>query len=428
MKKNLLLLTIFIFSILSNIIAQKCLTEGIKFENQKQIDDFSINYPGCNEIIGDILIESDNSETIINLDSLSQITNIGGYLKIRKNGFLENLNGLQNVNFIGGNLDITLNNSLTNLKGLENLSSINGYLKISYNTSLTNLNGLDNITSVNNSLSIRSNNSLLSFKGLEKLESINGNLGIISNGMIQNLNGINNLISIGKSLSISNNDLLTSLKGLENLTSIGGGVDIYGNHSLVELTELEHIISENDIEKISKNDIEAEISYRNNALKETVISTNNSRVKSKYKFWITSFDKSTDINGYLIEVKDSAIVLSNSMNKSESNIWSKSLKVKNIKTIKYRKNGRIGKGLLIGALTGFATGASIGYIVGKSNGNELTQTIFPPVLFAVGYGSSGAIAEALIGVMIGSAKIKIPINGNNNTFKMQKIKLQRLKV
>lgn len=57
--------------------SQPCLPEGITFTTQEQIDNFQSNYPGCTDIMGTVLIEGNN---ITNLDGLSVITSVGGYL------------------------------------------------------------------------------------------------------------------------------------------------------------------------------------------------------------------------------------------------------------------------------------------------------------------------------------------------------------
>ena len=97
MKNNFLLLTILFLAPLSKTTAQECLPDGIKFISQAQIDSFPINHPGCVQILGDVSIKVNPSETITNLDGLSQITSIGGYLNVSRNSYLKNLNGLNNL-------------------------------------------------------------------------------------------------------------------------------------------------------------------------------------------------------------------------------------------------------------------------------------------------------------------------------------------
>lgn len=59
------------------IYSCSCLPEGITFTTQAQIDSFQINYPGCTEILGTVVIEG---PSIINLDGLNVLTAVGGFL------------------------------------------------------------------------------------------------------------------------------------------------------------------------------------------------------------------------------------------------------------------------------------------------------------------------------------------------------------
>ena len=54
-----------------------CLPEGITFTTQEQIDNFQVNYPGCTEIEGDVII---SGEDINNLEGLNVVTDVGGFL------------------------------------------------------------------------------------------------------------------------------------------------------------------------------------------------------------------------------------------------------------------------------------------------------------------------------------------------------------
>ena len=83
-------------------IGQGCLPEGITFTTQEEIDSFQVNYPGCTEIEGGVIINSYSG--ITNLEGLSVINAIGGDLKILRNLELISLTGLENLYFIAGNL------------------------------------------------------------------------------------------------------------------------------------------------------------------------------------------------------------------------------------------------------------------------------------------------------------------------------------
>jgi hypothetical protein len=198
MKKIILLLAAITIGY-ANTNAQSCLSEGITFTKQAQIDNFQTNYPGCTEIEGDVTI---SGLGIRNLMGLSVLTSIGGHLSIGGSSALASIGGGL---FIGGP-DDQGNPSLTSLMGLENLASIGGSLSIMGNSTLTSLAGLDNLASIGGGIFIgnryQANPSLTSLTGLE------------------------NLTSIGGYLRIRNNHALTSLTGLENLTSIGGYLNI----------------------------------------------------------------------------------------------------------------------------------------------------------------------------------------------------------
>src|SRR5690606_34942976 len=62
------------------------------------------------------------------------------------------------------------NPNLTNLDGLSNLTSVGGYLFIDSNSNLTNLDGLSNLTSVGADLVIQSNSSLTDISGLQNID------------------------------------------------------------------------------------------------------------------------------------------------------------------------------------------------------------------------------------------------------------------
>ncbi len=120
---------------------------NITFSTQGQIDDFALDYPDCTEILGNICISEQSPGSITNLNGLSQITTVGGGLKISDNNTLTNLSGLNNITSIGDSLMITNNSNLTDLSGMENLnpSSIS-YLTIMNNTLLSACN-IENICS-----------------------------------------------------------------------------------------------------------------------------------------------------------------------------------------------------------------------------------------------------------------------------------------
>ena len=178
-------LTLILISFFLSAWAQ-CPQGDITFYSQGQVDNFVVSYPNCTEIAGDVIIGTNTTTNIVNLNGLSQITTIGGRLFIRHNIELTDLAGLNNLTSIGESVWIQANPALTSLIGLNNLASVNGYLHIESNGGLTNLTGLNNLISV-------------------------GRLYIESNSGLINLTGLNNLTTIGGDFLIERNTSLTSL-------------------------------------------------------------------------------------------------------------------------------------------------------------------------------------------------------------------------
>ncbi len=277
MKINIPIHIFLILSFSFTVSAQDCLPKGITFSTQKQIDNFSTNYPDCTKIKGDVRIEERNPKSINNLNGLFQITSIEGNLKVSVNTDLTSLKGLNNLTSIGGQLGIWGNTSLENLSDLENLNTINGHLTISKNTSLinlsglnnltfiggllrikendslTNLDGLNNLTSIEKDLWVGNNNNLKDLTGLENVTTIKANLLISLNKSLVNVDGLNNLTTIGGSMKIWENPSLTSLSGLDNVTSIKGNTNVYDNASLTNQKKLEKLslVSEQKLESVS---------------------------------------------------------------------------------------------------------------------------------------------------------------------------------
>lgn len=224
-----------------------CLANGIAFTTQDEIDRFKENYPYCNEIMGDVTI---NSKEIENVQGLIGLTSIGGNLKIGSypgggNPLLKNLTGLNNVTSIGGNVEIINNKSLSILTGLYKLETIGGNLWIKNNPRLTSLLSFYNLTSIGGTFKISNNDLLKSLKGLDNLATVGG-LNLYGNDKLKDLSGLEKLTSIEEHLQICGNEELISFTGLENLTSLEGDliIGMYpfgGNSSLTDLTALYNI-------------------------------------------------------------------------------------------------------------------------------------------------------------------------------------------
>lgn len=261
-------------------LAQSCLPDGITFTTQQQIEDFATDYPGCTEIIGNVVIghldgviftditslsglsqltsvnrlSISKNNALTNLEGLENITSInGGSLYIWNNNALTNLSDLGSLNFIYGILSIRANNVLSSLAGLENLTSVSG-LEIWENHMLSNLTNLNNINTIG-TLTIEDNNSLTSLAGLENLTTIGNFVTISKNNTLSNLSGLDKLSSVGGSLTISQNNTLLNLSGLESLTSVNGYLTIEENTSLITLEHLSNLSSIDGYINIYSNDV-----------------------------------------------------------------------------------------------------------------------------------------------------------------------------
>lgn len=102
---------------------EPCFVGEIEINSQLEVDEFSINYPNCNVVFGDLIIEGEDIE---NLDGLSQIAQINGSLYIgisSGNPVLTDLSGLSNISSIDGSLWLIFNEELEDLYGIHNISA-----------------------------------------------------------------------------------------------------------------------------------------------------------------------------------------------------------------------------------------------------------------------------------------------------------------
>ena len=140
---------------------------------------------------------------------------------------------------------------------------------------------------------------------------------------------------------------------------------------------------------------------------------------NKYKVWITLIDKPFEVNGVLYKLKDSTLLISNYKTFSEfivDNSPTIELNVNNIDLIEARKRKRLGTGIILGAVSGFAVGS----IIGLARGDDAESSAAEKAMIG---GVSLAIPGALVGMLVGSVKISIPIEGSLLNFKNKKKEL-----
>ncbi len=197
-------------------------TGNVTLTTQQEVDDFGAkNYM---EITGSLTI---NGTSITNIDALSTLTSVGGYLRIgHNNDVLANLDGLSSLTSIGGYLWVAYNNVLANLDGLSSLTSIGEYLLVGFNNALVNLDGLFGLTSVP-TIIVRNNNALTSLNGLSNLTSVSEYLSITNNNALASLNGLSSITSLGPTLFINRNAILADFCSLRTVL-IGKTFSNYG--------------------------------------------------------------------------------------------------------------------------------------------------------------------------------------------------------
>ncbi|SDG18110.1 Por secretion system C-terminal sorting domain-containing protein [Dyadobacter soli] len=175
MKHNILLFFVFITISISPAFCQ-CPTGDFSFYTQADIDAFGTTYAGCTNItLGNVTI---NGVTIANLDGLSNVTTITGYLDIVNNPGLSNLQGLKKLRKVDQAFLLNANPSLTDLTGLEDLGYA-GELYVIDNAALTNLDGLNGLFMLGSNLVIAHNASLNDISGLQNVNANSiGGLGL----------------------------------------------------------------------------------------------------------------------------------------------------------------------------------------------------------------------------------------------------------
>ena len=188
-----------------------CPAGNVTLTTQAQVNQFAIDYPNCTQINGNLKI---NGAAIINLNGLSTITNVTGYVGVYDTTQLQNFTGLENLTTIGMSLDVEGNPGLINTIGLTGLTNVGTEIQIANNPLLQNINSLSNVTTTG------------------------GGIWIVNNPQLQSFNGLQNILQIGGDVEIRNNALLNDITALENIdpTSItpsdGYGITITNNPNL----------------------------------------------------------------------------------------------------------------------------------------------------------------------------------------------------
>ena len=154
--------------------------------------------------------------------------------------------------------------------------------------------------------------------------------------------------------------------------------------------------------------------------------------KKKIKFyhtWINTKKSSIKFEGILYELQDSSILVANSLivkNYPFGDYKVTRIYISEIDRIKARRKKSVGRGILIGSISGLA----IGGIIGFAAGDDPQDTWFAmtagqkAITSGIFVGGIGAVT----GLIIGSIRVKFTINGNIQDYNRQKKKMQKYSV
>jgi hypothetical protein len=147
--------------------------------------------------------------------------------------------------------------------------------------------------------------------------------------------------------------------------------------------------------------------------------------KAKHRIWVNQTGVGDKYKGFLYMVKDSSIYMSPFLKNDDSALMGNNyqkIDYQQIDIIKIRRKGKVGRGMLIGSLLGFSIGSFIGLMSEDDTEGLIRFTKNEKFwISSISLGTHGMI----IGAIIGSAKIKIPINGRKKRFIEEREKLRK---
>ncbi|HEY4107033.1 MAG TPA: hypothetical protein VGM44_24200, partial [Polyangiaceae bacterium] len=183
---------------------------------------------------GKVTIQS--NVVLASLKGLSGLTTVGQGLTIYNNTKLADISGLSALTTVGsaggtssGFMYFVSNPQMLNVNGLTNLVKIYGYLLIDSNDGLTNVDGFPALTEVDGYVQVSNNRSLVDLKGLAALTSVGGLVNITTNGALQSVNGFAALKAVTGDIDVQSNASLLSLGGFGTLQTVGGQILAFNN-------------------------------------------------------------------------------------------------------------------------------------------------------------------------------------------------------
>ena len=147
------------------------------------------------------------------------------------------------------------------------------------------------------------------------------------------------------------------------------------------------------------------------------VTSSNEKKKKPYIVWVKLLDNTPTFKGYLSEVGDTLVIIS-----LKVNTLTRKIRLDNVNYLKFNEKGNAGRSASLGGVVGFGFGALVGYVTTPSD-----SSYFGPGANAIAGGLLGIIPGLLIGGIIGSKKIQVPIQGSNKSVQAQKEELRKYK-
>lgn len=243
-RTKLQVLVIFIAGIFfaSPSMGADCTPENITLETQEDVDNFQFNHgPGCDAVTGNLTVSGLSGGGILNLNGLSELNHVGGWMELSHTDALIDLDGLAGLASLGGNLLVHRNLALRNVDGLSGLTEINGDAQITINRELESISGFSGITTINGSFLLNSNTMLQDLTGLENLVQVGQDLSISGSDFLADLGPLSGISELGGGLAISFLPALTGLDGIPEQPVIDGNLTVYGNRMLNDISALSNM-------------------------------------------------------------------------------------------------------------------------------------------------------------------------------------------
>ena len=206
------------------------------------MDSFSIKYPGCTVIEGDVCIgDCYNSapSNITNLDGLLPLTSIKGKLDITKNPFLTSIEGLSNLTVLEDDVKISNNYILSSLDGLDQVRLMKGSFTIEWHEGLVDITGFEMLDTIMGRLTMTYLWNLTSVDAFSNLKYLGG-YHLNGLGELVSIADMNNLGYLGDFI-LQDNAKLTEVPQFPLLSVINGHFQVKGNGEIPEMVGYENI-------------------------------------------------------------------------------------------------------------------------------------------------------------------------------------------